>query len=381
MSTYSLAPANEHSPEAVRAWDKFWFNPTRPTTLGVIRICTGLIVLYVHFLYSFQLSELLGPDAWLTLRVVDAIRHDGPITQLTTDWNPELPQTLPEELKPYADEWGGADRRMNASTGSPWWSVWFHVTDPTGMVVLHALTLLAMAMFTVGFCTRMTSAITWMAALGYIQRSQVTLFGMDTMMNILLIYLMIGPSGAALSVDRLISHWWARRQARKEGRPPPAWEAPVPSMSATFALRLIQVHFCIIYLASGTSKLLGSTWWGGTALWLTLANSDFAPMQYSLYRHFLIWLANHRLIWELFIEGGCVFTLVMEIGLPFLIWVPRLRWLMIIGAVLLHTGIALSMGLTTFGMLMLCMLLAFIPPETFDQLLARIPRPAFMKLA
>ena len=38
----------------------------------------------------------------------------------------------------------------------------------------------------------------------------------------------------------------------------------------------MQVHFCIIYLASGASKLQGPAWWNGTALWQTIANYEFA---------------------------------------------------------------------------------------------------------
>src|SRR5262249_6064555 len=85
------------------------------------------------------------------------------------------------------------------------WSIWFHVTDPGWMVATHVAVLVVMFLFAIGFCTRVTSVLTWMAAVSYIQRSTVTLFGGDTMMNILLIYLMIGPSGAALSVDRLLA--------------------------------------------------------------------------------------------------------------------------------------------------------------------------------
>ena len=51
----------------------------------------------------------------------------------------------------------------------------------------------------------MTSILTWIAAVWYIHRSQQILFGMDTMMNILIFYLMIGNCGATLSVDRLTS--------------------------------------------------------------------------------------------------------------------------------------------------------------------------------
>ena len=60
-----------------------------------------------------------------------------------------------------------------------------------------------MVLFTVGLCTRVTSRA-HLAGGGRrtSTATQQVLFGMDTMMNILLFYLMIGNSGAALSVDR-----------------------------------------------------------------------------------------------------------------------------------------------------------------------------------
>ena len=38
-----------------------------------------------------------------------------------------------------------------------------------------------------------------------------------------------------------------------------------PSVAANVALRLFQVHFCIIYINSGMSKLQGAAWWNGEA--------------------------------------------------------------------------------------------------------------------
>ena len=40
---------------------------------------------------------------------------------------------------------------------------------------------------------------------------------------------------------------------------------------------------------------------------------------------------------------------------------------MVIAAVLLHTGIALSMGLVGFGLIMLALLLSFVPAETMKE--------------
>jgi hypothetical protein len=191
-------------------------------------------------------------------------------------------------------------------------------------------------------------------------------------MNILLIYLAVGPSGAALSVDRLLSRWWAIRQARRNHEPVPPWSRPAPRVSANVALRLFQIHFCIIYMASGLSKLLGAPWWNGTAVWGTMAVYEYCPMQIGSYQALLKFLCAHRWLWEVAMNAGVAYTLFTEIGLPFMIWNRKLRWPMIAMAVLLHTGIAMVMGLRTFSLLMLTMLMAFVPQETVDGIRSRL---------
>jgi hypothetical protein len=61
--------------------------------------------------------------------------------------------------------------------------------------------------------------------------------------------------------------------------------------------------------------------------------------------------------------SAIVFTLALEISFPFLVWNMRTRWLMMCGSVILHTGIGLFMGLGTFSLMMLVMLLSFAPPD------------------
>src|SRR5262249_3594461 len=139
-----------------------------------------------------------------------------------------------------------------------------------------------------------------------------------------------------------------------------------------FAVRLIQVHLAIIYLAGGTSKLLGSMWWSATALNLVMLNYNFAPLHLAPYRGAMAWLASHRWLWEVAMTGGGIYTLVIEIGFPFLVWRPRWRPFMICGAVLLHTGIGLFMGLVTFSLMMMVMVLSFVPPEVVRGGLAQL---------
>jgi hypothetical protein len=363
MSTETLPSIIVRS---ARAWNRFWFTPADPVVLGFIRICCGLVTLYVHLAYTWDLESLFGEHAWLNLRLADEYRHEAPWVAPSSGWDEQaavlsIPAdpTERERVLQYAQKWG-VDPSLTTARGNNYWSIWFHVTDPGAMRLVHACGLVVMFTFTIGLFTRITSVLTWLMALSYIQRSPVSLFGMDTMMNIALIYLMIGASGRALSVDRLLARW---RQ--------PSLGAPAPMVSANFAIRLMQVHFCIIYMAAGLSKLLGGAWWNGTALWGTVANYEFTPLRFQLYADALQWLCRHRALWEVAMTGGAVFTLALEIAFPFLVWRPRLRGVMVAGSVVLHTGIAITMGLTGFGLFMLTLVFSFLPPELVHELIAK----------
>jgi hypothetical protein len=335
-----------------RAWDRFWFKPSDPVVIGLIRLCTGVLIVYVHLMYTFDLLSYVGPDGWLDQGAPQSathfLRYDLTFYHQPNGWVP------PENT----DE-------LVAGHGHLFWSIYYHVHDPVWIYAVHFAIVGVMILFAIGLWTRVTSVLTWIGAMCYLQRAPTLLFGMDTMMNILLIYLMIGPGGAALSVDS----WLRRRRERAAGlgdRPSP------PLATATLATRLLQINFCFIYLGSGTSKLLGSAWWNGTAIWGTLANSYFAPLDQAWYAGALEILAKHRLAWELSMSAACFFTLFVEIGLPFLIWSRKWRWWMVSGSVLLHAGIGVCMGLVTFSECMLCMVLAFVPPEAIREALDRL---------
>ncbi|MBI1915965.1 MAG: HTTM domain-containing protein [Planctomycetes bacterium] len=340
----------------VRTWDRFWFRPADPLPLGVIRLFAGAVILYIHLIYSLDLQDLVGREAWQNDRHVsregrqeakgplDYQRNKVKFYPPVYNWEDPGPETEP------------------LAKGMPLWSVWFHVQDPGWVVAVHVCFLIGMFLFTIGFATRVTAVITWVGVITYIHRTLATVFGMDAMMTILAFYLMIAPSGATLSVDRLIARWWARRK----GLPEPEGK---PLVSANFTLRLMQIHFCFIYMASGLSKLQGPAWWNGNALWGTMANYSFAPMHWPAYLELLRFLSRHRMLWECIMFFGSYFTLFIEISFTFLIWRKSTRWLMIIGAVLLHTGIGLIMGLATFSLCMLCLVLCFVPAETFHRLI------------
>jgi hypothetical protein len=423
-----------------RSWNAFWFTPRDPTLLGAIRICCGAVTFYTLLMYSFEMDNFLGPNAWIDRKIITEMVKERPMQVTTLSGNPLnvlRPPSTPEEqaygeeyrrkygewpLPPYPknkreadycdwyrDMWKfdlrlfglpppenqkqwedlqayterykqampppyprddaevaaidryfklfHGDPRLLYAQGMPTFSIWIHLTDPVAMWVVHVLFMTVTLLFTLGMCTRVTALLTWFAVLNYIHRSWVLQFGVDTMISILLLYLAIGPSGAALSLDRLFARWW---KGRRNGGGLATLPPPQPSVSANVAIRLIQVHLCFIYAAAGLSKLLGPGWWSGTALWGVLGNFEFAPMNWQLYNYLLRLLGRNQLVFEIFMTGGAYFTLVFEIMYSVWIWRPATRPLMLAAAALLHGVIGLFMGLGTFALIMLVMNMAFL---------------------
>jgi hypothetical protein len=264
----------------------------------------------------------------------------------------------------YLTYWN-VEEKIAYRLGLPVFSIWYHVTDPTSMYIVHVSVLIVIFLFTIGFCTRITSALTWLAAISYIHRTQQILFGMDTMMNILLFYLMIGNSGAALSVDRLLNRYRAIRLALKKNGAIDAatlayLQAPPASVSCGFAQRLLQIHFCFIYMAAGLSKLKGASWWNNNAYWDTLVNPEFTMIHFQWYEYLVRNAVSIRPVYGFMAASSVIFTFVAEIGLPFLVW-TRLRPYIVMLGFLLHAGVAVFMGLWIFSLLMMTLLLCYLP--------------------
>ncbi len=420
----------------VEDWNRFWFTPGDPTLLGLIRVCVGFIALYNTIAYTFDLQTFHGKQAWISQELRHSYIQESPfpvqslngpfdtspkakpfsdehvkyIEEYRAKFHADPPPPFPtvegdpksidwekaQEIDEFRYRWGADPRDpLNAyAKGTPEWSIWLHVNEPTNMMIIHGLFILVAFLFMIGFCTRITSVLAWFAAMCYVQRSPMSLFGVDTMMLILLMYLMLGPSGSAVSVDRWILHWWRTKGGnflRKWGflkddktelaskkaeivSSQTILEPPRKTIIANFALRMLQVHVCFVYAAAGLAKLKGTTWWSGQAVWGTLANTEFAPLNSPLYMFFLENLAKNYLFLQIFLTAGTVFTLFFEICYPFFIWSRKTRWLMLSMAVILHGLIGMVMGLKTFAVMMLIMNMAFLPPSAVNWILEKFRR-------
>jgi len=292
----------------IAAWNRFWFAPTDPTTLAAVRICTGMVLLYTYVTVTPQLFRFIGPNAWIDAAAMEEIRRpDGPIGA----W------------------WG--------------WSIYFLVSSPWAVGLIHTAFLGCLVAFTIGLFTRIASILVWVGHLSFIHGAFMAWSGMDAVLAMLTFYLMFSPAGAALSVDR---------RRRRETIPPPT------SWSANLGIRLIQIHMAVIYLSAGLAKLQGARWWDGTAVWSVMMMQEFAPFDLS-------WIGRLGDVPCLVISNaGVLLTLGFEISFVFLIWNPTIRPVLLLLALVMHAGIGLFMGMSAFGAAMLTGCLAFVHPAT-----------------
>ena len=65
----------QHGHRLVAAWDEFWFRPVDVAPLAAIRVCTGLVLLYVYAAGAPNIQGYLGPHAWIDPVAIDQLHH------------------------------------------------------------------------------------------------------------------------------------------------------------------------------------------------------------------------------------------------------------------------------------------------------------------
>ena len=295
-----------------------WFRPVSARPLAGLRVGLSLLLL-VHLIWlSNDLLSLHGSRGIIPWELTDLLRDP---------WVPGLP-TLAKAFQLIG------------------------ISEHTAIIVLlsgYAGSLLSLAL---GFHTRLSAFLAWGLHLCLVTSGFASYYGVDQLANTFLFYLLVFPSGRAWT--------FASRPAcaRREETIPVG------------CLRVMQVHLCVIYLAAGLDKAMGSQWWNGEAIWQTVSQPIFSTFDLS-------WLARHS--WIPMLAGWG--TLVVEIGYTFLIWPRRTRKLWCITAIGFHLGTCLFMGLVFFSSLMILLTscLFLIPEEVTERAVA--PRRALVQAA
>jgi uncharacterized membrane protein YphA (DoxX/SURF4 family) len=314
-------------------WNRFWFTPSHPATLSVIRIATGTLLFYSHMVWALNSSSFFGKTSWLNGPATDVLRGDGYGFSLLTLIDGQ----------------------------------------PAAMFAVHALALTASLCLAIGCCSRVAAFATFVLTISFANRNPAALYGFDQILGFLTLYLTVNPGHGWLSVDV----WRARR--RQQRRPSPRPSALGPQPSVTIATRLIQLHLCLLYFVAGIAKLKGATWWSGVAFWGAIGNQEYQTVDLTVLVH-----------WPVIINLLTHVTLAWEISYSFVVWNRWLRPFVLALAVAVHSGIGLCFGMMTFGMIMIVANLAFVSPTLIRQLAgeptgsgsrsarnaSRVPQPA-----
>jgi hypothetical protein len=310
----SVAAVRNYCAEFWEAWNRFWFTPADPATLSLIRLLAGALMLYTHFVWSFDLEGFIGPNGYIPVDFLRERIHTPPPTADVPD-------------------------------PSPMWSVWsifFWIESSWLLWTVHILAIVVFAMLALGLFSRTAAVLGFALAVQYAHRvTPGAYFGLDKANCMLAMYLMLGPCGARYSLDRL---WKLRRGQAAE---------PAPSPSANLAIRLLQIHLCIVYLFSGLAKLGGGSWRTGSAVWWAAANYEYQSLD-------MTWLAN----WPMLVALLTHATVFWELFYCALVWNRFTRALTLWMAMAVHAGIGLFLGMITFGAAMIIANLSFLKPQT-----------------
>ena len=301
------------------AVEDFFFRPTSAHSLALIRIATGLMIAYIHLVWMLNLPSFVGPDALLNNSTWRALHH-GPV--------PDFKWTY------------------MAQTDSMTFA-WCHELFACLLGLLLAI----------GLATRAVSLLAWLTTLMMTHRMTGMLFGLDQITIMLAMYLCVARPGNVWSLDAWLcnrfSHWFDERSWLRRVLGVPAFggrELPA-CWTNTLATRMIQLHLCVVYFFGGIGKLRGESWWDGSAMWYSVAAYEYQSLDMTWTGHLpmLSSMATHL-------------TLFWEVTYFAAIWSRWTRpWTMAI-ALMVHGGIALFLGMVTFGGMMIVANLAFVSP-------------------
>jgi hypothetical protein len=300
------------------AWTRFWFTPSDPIVLSLIRVLVGLVAIWWYLGYYTDLQAWLGPNGLFPLEMTQQMRTDETGTQHFA------------------------------------FSILDYVGSASELWFVYGLGLAALVLMTLGIFTRASTIASLVFVLSFIHRGPILARPADDILVMLLFYLCIGPSGANFSIDARL-----RERRQRSAFPQSAALPPMVRLSsaATVATRLMQIHLCLIYAATVVAQLQVETWWQGTAVWWLMARPDSRLVDLTA-------LSRMGLTFEYFVNFCTHAVVLYEICFALLAWNSLARPILLVLGLFVWTGIALVGGAVTFAVAMLIANLAFLRPET-----------------
>ncbi len=324
-----------------KAWVDFWFAPTDPIGLHVVRLLSGLLFIGWLLPFAGDLQAFFSLRGWIDLEAArDPVR---------------------------------AQERISLS----WSLLYLAINKPALLTVFYWGALAVFALFAAGVWTRVTGVLTYCAVASFAMNPMIS-YEAEYLLIILAFYLMIGylllgQWGGNLSLaGRLLGSSDTLLLGRMRPRnDDDLVVARPPSTGANLALRLLQVHFALILVVSGLHKLQSGDWWAGVAFVFPL-NRPFETTPESL-RAFA---ASAGAI-LFFMSLAQYLYLAWEIGFPLFAW--RTGWwrLVLVGGAAGRWVVWLFLlGQPLFGPIFFVACLSFVTAAEWRWLLGLFTRPA-----
>ena len=292
---------------AKRAWDRVWFRDETTTPLEVIRIGLGTLMLITYGLMGPQDLVLLYSDAGFFSKEV----------------------LLAYGERPY------------------YLSVFYYASTNWQLYLCHIVFVLSFAAFSLGWHTPIAKWLVLIGHLSYMNGNPMAWYGVDSIIASIVFILCLAPIGAGLSLDRRRAKQSIERIHRRA-----ASADTVTSQWAFACTRLIQIQMAALFFYSALSKVDGTMWQDGSALWYAIHNNEIAVFPPDFFAaHFWV---GQVLTWA---------TVVFEFAYVILIWPKATRAITLLGAILLHLGIVVIMGMPYFGFAMIVGHMAFLRHE------------------
>lgn len=271
------------------------------------------------------------------LFLLNLLREAGHADRL---WGPGSPYT--PELFHASVEARGADGRL------AWWYTWLGTPSPDYFWAAYVLAVAVSALYLLGWHTRLMAVLFAFVVAGFHMRSTVASSGFELLSLLFANYLVLCASGRRWSLD-------ARRAARATPAPVTPYEElrrRVVTVLHNAGMALIAFQVMVVYGTAALYKLRGETWRDGSALHYALRLDDFAT-----FPEISGWLAGQGNVPALL----AYVTVASQLLFPVLVFVPRLKYALLLVMLGTHAGIGLLLALPMFSAITIVGDAVFLP--------------------
>ncbi|WP_413586589.1 HTTM domain-containing protein [Bdellovibrio sp. HCB274] len=284
----------------IKAIQDFFFEPQPVEHLGLMRVLFGMLLIFNWYMIWSYLDVFWGVDGLVTLKTS---------LEYGSSWRFSLFDLMPN--------------------------------DPRVPALLAIVNLLAAIGVSLGLFTRTSMIVAYLTLLSFQNRNDFILNSGDIVLRNILFFMMFSAAGKAYSLDRWISRI--------------RYGVTAPAMARPWAVRLIQIQFCVIYIATVLFKIKGNHWVDGTAVYVATRLDEFV--------RFPVPLLNNLMIIKLMTWS----TLIVEFAMGTLVWFKDLRYWVLLSGIGLHIGIEIVMSIPMFEWVMMVTMLALVDPFDFNK--------------